>query len=276
MKKSKFKLLFIIIVIVLLVAILFSSSIYEEAKKSSLLSGTKSDGFYVCYSFCTVNTRLYNNSEYTKEFNSVTDNNTRPAGGFYGTIKIEDYNFTYFNLKAVFTSEANHSLKYTSNQYYTYNSALALLFFPDMALHPGNNIMYSNGTVGTVKDVNIPYNYNRYSSEGIVSTIKVALNDIRYSKTDVPSCFSYAETPSGDNILTGITFSGALYPFAEIFPAYNNSAELTLLLNRTNVNIQPLDLWEYYISPNIFSAIIISILAIPVYAMTNIALSRRK
>ena len=276
MKKNKFKLLFITVVIILMVAILFSPSIYEEAKKSSLLPGTRTPGFYSCYSFSTVDTRLYNDSKYTKTFDSVTDNNARPVGGFYGTIKIEYYNSTYFNLKSTFIDVANHSLRYVANQSFKYNSNLGAVFFPNIELNHGATITYLNGTKGTVTDKNQAYNYKMFSREGIVSTTDVALSNVEYSKTDAPSCFSYAETPSGGNILTAMTFSGVLYQFTEIFPAYNNSAELTLLLNQTNVNLQPLELWHYYIAPNIFSAIIVIILALPVYALTTISLNRRK
>lgn len=276
MKKNKFKLLFIIVVIILLAAILFSPSIYEEAKKSPLLPGTHSQGFYSCYSFSTVDTRLYNDSKYTKTFDSVTDNNARPVGGFYGTIKIAYYNSTYFNLKSTFIDEANHSLQYVANQYFKYNSNLGPLFFPHTELNHGATIAYLNGTTGTVTGKNQAYNYKMFSREGIVSTTGVALNDMEYSKTEVPSCFSYAKTPSGGNILAAMTFSGVLYQFTEIFPAYNNSAELTLSLNQTNVNLQPLELWQYYIAPNIFTAIIVSILAIPVYALTTISIRRKK
>ena len=276
MKKNKFKLLFIIVVIILLVAILFSPSIYEEAKKSSLLPGTRSQDFYSCYSFSTVDTRLYNDSKYTKTFDSVTDNNARPVGGFYGTIKIKYYNSTYFNLKSTFIDEANHSLRYVANQYFKYNSNLESVFFPHTELNHGATITYLNGTTGTVTGKNQPYNYKRFSKEGIVSITDVALNDIEYSKTQVPSCFSYAKTPSGGDILMTMTFSGVLYQFTEIFPAYNNSAELTLSLNQTNINLQPLEFWHYYIAPNIFSAIIVIILAIPVYALTAISMKRKK
>lgn len=276
MKKNKFKLFFIIIVIFLLLAVIFSPSVYEEAKKSSLLPGTQNHNFYGCYLFYTVETRLYNNSKYTKTFYSVTKNNTIPDIGFCGGIKIEYHNSSYFYLRAVFISEINNSLRYIKTQYFNYNSSVGKLFFPGMALNQGKIIIYSNGTSGTVTNKNYPYNDKMFSSEGIIKTVNIEVHNIKYNRHVVKSCFSYASTPSGGNILTSIAFSGKLYPFTEIFPAYNNSEELILSLNRTNVNLEPLDLWLYYIAPNIIDAVIIIVFAIPVYAFTVISAKRRR
>ena len=262
--------------IFLLLAVLFSPSLYEEVKKSSLLRSTHSHKFYSCYLFYTVDTWLYNNSKYTKTFYNVTKNNTVPDIGFCGGIKISYYNSSYFYLKTVFISEINNSLRYIKTQYFSYNSSVGKLFFPNMALKPGKIIIYPNGTSGTVTNKNYPYNYKMYSKEGIIKPVNIAVHNIKYNRYAVKSCFSYANTPSGDNVLTSIAFSGALYPFTEIFPAYNNSAELILTLNRTNVNLEPLDLWFYYIAPNIIDAIIIIVFAIPVYAFTIISTKRRR
>ena len=276
MKKNKFKLFFVLIVIFLLFTVLFSPSIYEEVKKSSLLPSTKNHNFYGCYLFYTVETWLYNNSKYTKTFYSATQNNTIPDIGFCGGIKVEYHNSSYFYLRVVFISEINNSLRYISTQYFSYNSDVGKLFFPNMALSTGKIITYSNNTSGTVTNNNYPYGGKLFSKEGIIKPANIALHNIKYNRHTVKSCFSYAQTPSGGNILTSIAYSGQLYPFTEIFPAYNNSAELILTLNQTNVNLGPLDLWLYYIAPNIIDAIIIVIFAIPVYAFTIISAKRRK
>lgn len=257
---SKFRVLVVVAILVGSTTLLLSPLTWEsQFGRNSLLSSSQSPNFYSYYAFYT---------SYTYYENGTSS--SFPNIGLAGAINLTYSGHGSYEIRAVLVNTLNKSEVYSHYMNISEGSAIAQWLLPSGQFHPGQFLNLWNGSYGQVSQSSTTFGTKPFSKEGIVKPYTINVQDVQYANKTVLSNpyldIASAGTDQYMNIAT--IWSGYLAPFTKIFPMVNYSTELVFGLEKTNVKLGPLDVWDTYVAPMIIFAAAYDVVVVVFYFLT--------